>query len=62
MKQNLLGSTSTNELWILREKITGTLAAKITAKKEEIEDRLSRLGFRQRKQQDRPKAVSRFSI
>src|SRR5450759_1760408 len=43
MKQNLLGSMSTDELWMLREKITGTLAAKITAKKEVLEDRLKRL-------------------
>jgi DNA-binding protein H-NS len=40
MKQNVLGSMSTDELWMLREKIAATLAAKITAEKEVLEDRL----------------------
>jgi DNA-binding protein H-NS len=40
MKQNVLGSMSTDELWMLREKIAATLAAKITAEKEVLEHRL----------------------
>jgi DNA-binding protein H-NS len=43
MKQSVLGSMSTDELWMLHEKITGTLAAKIIARKEVLEDRLKRL-------------------
>ena len=40
MKQNVLGSMSSDELWMLREKIAATLAAKITAEKEALTDRL----------------------
>jgi DNA-binding protein H-NS len=43
MKQNLLAAMSTDELWMLRKKITATLAVKITAKKEVLEDRLRQL-------------------
>jgi DNA-binding protein H-NS len=36
-------SLSTDELWLLREKIAATLDAKLTAEKETLEKRLSRL-------------------
>ena len=43
MKQAYLYSLSTDELWLLREKITATLDAKLTAEKEMLEKRLRRL-------------------
>jgi DNA-binding protein H-NS len=43
MKLNVLGSMTSDELWMLHERITATLAAKITAEKKVLEDRLSRL-------------------
>jgi DNA-binding protein H-NS len=43
MKLNVLGSMTTDELWMLHERITATLAAKITAEKKVLEDRLRQL-------------------
>jgi DNA-binding protein H-NS len=40
MKQSVLGSMSTDGLWMLREKVAATLAAKIAAEKEVLEHRL----------------------
>jgi DNA-binding protein H-NS len=40
MKQSDLESMSIDELWMLHERITATLAAKITAEKEALVDRL----------------------
>jgi DNA-binding protein H-NS len=40
MKQSDLKSMSADELWMLREKIAATLAAKIVAEKEVLEERL----------------------
>lgn len=43
MKQAYLKSLSTDELWLLHEKITAALDAKLTAQKEMLEKRLRRL-------------------
>jgi DNA-binding protein H-NS len=43
MKQTYLNSLSVDELWLLHEKITATLDAKLTAEKEMLEKRLSLL-------------------
>ncbi len=43
MKRSYLESLSADELWTLREKITATLAVKLTAEKELLEKRLIRL-------------------
>ena len=40
MKQGYLTSLSTDELWVLHEKITATLAAKLRAEKDMLEKRL----------------------
>jgi DNA-binding protein H-NS len=40
MKQSALKSMSTDKLWMLREKIAATLAAKFVAEKEVLEERL----------------------
>jgi hypothetical protein len=40
MKQIALKSMSTDKLWMLRGKIAATLAAKIVAEKEVLEERL----------------------
>jgi DNA-binding protein H-NS len=37
---------STEELWVLRQKVTATLQAKISAEKKLLEDRLSQLNGR----------------
>src|SRR5260370_34070523 len=46
MTRNNLQSMSTDELWALHQKIAATLAAKITATKEVVEDRLRLLNHR----------------
>ena len=43
MKQTYLNSLSVDELWLLHEKITATLDAKLTAEKEMLEKRLRQL-------------------
>jgi DNA-binding protein H-NS len=43
LKRSELELLSTEELWVLHEKITATLNAKISAEKKVIEDRLAQL-------------------
>ena len=43
MKQTYLKSLSTDDLWLLREEITATLDARLTAEKEILEKRLRQL-------------------
>lgn len=43
MNQAYLKSLSCDELWLLHEEISATLAARLTAEKETLERRLSRL-------------------
>jgi DNA-binding protein H-NS len=43
VKRSELELLSTEELWVLHEKITATLNAKISAEKKVIEDRLAQL-------------------
>jgi DNA-binding protein H-NS len=43
MKQSSLESMSTNELWILHEKINSILSTKLKAEKHELELRLAQL-------------------
>jgi DNA-binding protein H-NS len=46
MKRSKLETLSTEELWVLRQKVTATLQAKISAEKKLLEDRLSQLNGR----------------
>jgi hypothetical protein len=46
MKQSDLDSMSIDDLFMLHERITATLAAKITAEKEALIDRLKRADMR----------------
>ena len=46
MKRSDLEMLSTEELWVLHEKVAATLIAKIVAEKKVLEDRLSRLNRR----------------
>jgi hypothetical protein len=46
MKQSKLDSMSLDELFMLHERITATLAAKITAEKEALIDRLKQAEMR----------------
>jgi hypothetical protein len=46
MKQSKLDSMSIDELLILHERITATLAAKITAEREALIDRLKQADMR----------------
>jgi hypothetical protein len=46
MKQSVLDSMSIDELLMLHERITATLAAKITAEKKALIDRLKRADMR----------------
>jgi DNA-binding protein H-NS len=46
MKHSKLETLSTEELWVLRQKVTATLQAKISAEKKLLEDRLSQLNGR----------------
>lgn len=66
MRQSRLASLSTNELWMLREKIAVALAAKIAAEKDLLETRLRLLtrGHRQaaetRRRRPYPAVVPKF--
>ena len=51
VKSSNLETLSTDELWILHEKVAATLNAKIIAEKKVLEDRLSRLNGRFRVEQ-----------
>jgi hypothetical protein len=51
MKRSNLETLSTEELWLLHNKVTTTLNAKIIAEKKMLEDRLSRLNRRFRVEQ-----------
>jgi hypothetical protein len=45
MKQSNLDSISIDVLWMLHERVTATLAAKITSEKEALVDRLKQAGL-----------------
>jgi DNA-binding protein H-NS len=51
IKRSDLEKLSTEELWVLHDKVTATLKAKIIAEKNVLEDRLSQLKGRFRVQQ-----------
>jgi DNA-binding protein H-NS len=51
MKRSNIELLSTEELWVLREKVAATLNAKIIAGKKVLEDRLSQLNGRFRVEQ-----------
>jgi len=51
MKRSNLEILSTEELWVLHQKVTTTLKAKIIAEKKVLEDRLSQLNGRFRVEQ-----------
>ena len=57
MKQSDLEKLSTAELWVLHEKMTATLNAKISAEKKVLEDRLAQLNgpFRVEQTSETPK-------
>ena len=51
MKRSNLELLSTEELWVLHEKVAATLNAKIVAEKKVLEDQLSQLNGRYRVEQ-----------
>jgi hypothetical protein len=51
MKSDDVEILSTEELWVLHQKVTATLKAKIIAEKKVLEDRLSQLNGRFRVEQ-----------
>jgi DNA-binding protein H-NS len=51
MKRSNIEILSTEELWVLHEKVAATLKAKIIAEKKVLEDRLSQLNGRFRVEQ-----------
>ena len=60
MKSNNLEILSTEELWVLHEKVAATLNAKIVAEKKVLEDRLAQLNGRFRVEQTRETPERRF--
>ena len=60
MKRSDVEILSTEELWVLHQKITATLKAKIIAENKVLEDRLSQLIGRFRVEQTRETPERRF--
>jgi DNA-binding protein H-NS len=62
MKRSNLETLSTEELWLLNNKVTAKLKAKIIVEKNVLEDRLARLNGRLRVEQTSKTPKRRFTV
>jgi DNA-binding protein H-NS len=61
MNERTLDLLPINDLWALREKLNGVLAAKIIAEKQELDRRLARLSAtKQRNKRRYPKVLPKY--